>query len=129
MTRGTDLEVRAGDLVFDGLDLVLVTGLDALAQSLRHRVLTPLGSDRYDTRYGLDVRALFTGPLASAGAARDVLRLNLVRAVGTDPRVREVSDVLVRPTPGADQRDTWAAEVRLVTMDGTTTALGVEVGP
>ncbi|MFE5923669.1 hypothetical protein [Streptomyces sp. NPDC056468] len=129
MTLGTDIEVHAGDLVFDGRDLVLVTGLDALAQSLRNRVLTPLGSDRYDTRYGLDVRALFTGPLASAGAARDVLRLNLVRAVGTDPRVREVSDVLVRPAAEAGRRDAWAAEVRLVTVDGTATALDVEVGP
>ncbi|MGW6058048.1 hypothetical protein [Streptomyces sp. NPDC055189] len=128
MTLGTDFEIRGGDLLFDGHDLALVSGLENLLQSLRTRVLTPLGEDRYDTRYGLDVRTLFTRPTAAA-TTREVLRLNLVRTIGSDPRVREVSEVLVRTAGASSRRDAWIAEVRLVTEDDSQVTLAVEVGP
>lgn len=128
MTTGLALRVDDGDLVFADRELVVLAGLPSLLQALRLRVLTPLGDDRYDTRYGLDTRAVFTGP-HGARATRDVLRLNLVRTVGTDPRVREIREVQVSDDAASRRGRAWTAEVVLVPAeDGAPTALTLEVG-
>jgi hypothetical protein len=124
---GTGLSVSDGDLVFTGGDLATVTGAANLLQALRLRVLTPLGSDRYDTRYGLDTRAVFTQPLG-VQAARDVLRLNLVRTLGTDRRVQEVRDVRIVDDAQSRRSRVFSATVQLVAADSTPATLTVGIG-
>ena len=124
--HGTGLRVVDGDIVVDDGRLALVDGPENLAQSLRLRVLTPLGSDRYHVRYGLDTIAIFTGP-HGVREVRDLLVLNLVRTLGTDPRVHDVRDVTVVPVEGTDRR-TWRAEVSIVDAAGGPAVLVLDVG-
>jgi hypothetical protein len=124
---GTGLGVSDGDLVLSGGDLVTVSGLTNLLQALELRVLTPLGSDRYDTRYGLDTQAVFTQP-GGARAGRDVLRLNLVRTLGTDRRVQEVRDVQIADDAQSRRSRVWSATVSLVTADNTPATLTLGIG-
>src|SRR6187399_50330 len=89
---GRGLLVEDGDLVFEGGDLAEVTGIKNLVQALTLRILTPLGSDRFATTYGLDVREAFTTP-NSVRVVKELLKLNLVSTLTADPRVSEVRRV------------------------------------
>ncbi|MFD2348637.1 hypothetical protein ACFSTC_03375 [Nonomuraea ferruginea] len=123
---GHSLELRDGDLALGDGRLAQVSGLPNLAQALTLRVLTPLGSDRFATTYGLDVAAVFA-QATSARTAQDLLRLSLVRTVGGDPRVREIRDVAVLdPAPG-DRSQLWLVEVTVLTVDGAQHTLPFQV--
>jgi hypothetical protein len=114
---GHSLELRDGDLALDGGHLAEVSGLSNLVQALTLRILTPLGSDRFATTYGLDVKDVFAQAV-STRTAQDLLRLSLVRTLGSDPRVREIRDVaLLDPPPGTDPR-LWQIEVTILSVDG-----------
>lgn len=82
-----------GDLVVAQGRLTETSGVANLQQGLTLRVLTPLGTDPLNARYGLDVSDAFTGSLTRQ-LAKEVLRLNLIRTVASDPRVAEVLSVL-----------------------------------
>jgi hypothetical protein len=122
---GIGLEVEHGDIVFEGGDLAMVAGPANLAQALELRVLTPLGSDRYDVRYGLDAAAVFTGP-GGPNEVRDLLRLNLVRTLGADPRVGDIREIDVTGTPVADR--VWNAQVSIVAAGGSPVTLVLSIG-
>jgi hypothetical protein len=139
---GRGLLVDDGDLVLDGNDLAEVTGLANLVQALTLRVLTPFGSDRFNTGYGLDVTQAFT-VANSARMAKELLRLSLVATLATDPRVSEVRQVTFDDDPerlaaGPDAvasantariRRSWTVEADLETISGApaTLQLNVEV--
>ena len=104
-----DLVWRVGP---DGRALGLVVGADNLAQDLAVALLTPLGSDPFDTAFGFDgfsVLALGVG----AALAQELLRLSVVRTLIADGRVAEVTDVTVEPL-GLDRRQVVRATVRTV---------------
>jgi hypothetical protein len=139
---GRGLLLDDGDLVFDNGVLAEVTGLANLTQALTVRVLTPFGSDRFNTGYGLDVTQAFT--LAnSPRTAKDLLRLSLVATLGTDPRVTDVRRVTFDDDPErlaagtvaqaladtARLRRSWAVEAEVDTLAGTpvTVRTNVEV--
>lgn len=123
---GHSLELRDGDLAVDGGRLARVSGLPNLVQALTLRVLTPLGSDRFATTYGLDVTDVFAQAV-STRTAQDLLRLSLVRTLGSDPRVREIRDVVVLDPPPGSGRRLWQIEVTILTVDGTQHTLPLEV--
>lgn len=125
--HGIGIRLDHGDIVLENGELTLVSGLPNLAQALQIRVLTPLGSDRYDTRYGFDYRAVFTTP-AGAHEMRDLVRLNLVRTLSTDARVREIRDIQVRDPQLDPHHRTWRVDVSIITGDGTSATLTTEVG-
>jgi hypothetical protein len=92
--RGLSL-VKVGDLgrdltlTADGKDLALVDGVANLAQSLSVAVLTPLGSDVFDTAHGFDgLNALAdeTTPLLQ----RERVRVSMVQLLRRDARVGRV---------------------------------------
>jgi hypothetical protein len=118
---GYGLALDDGDLVLEDGRLRLVAGTANLVQALTLRVLTPFGSDRFDVTYGLDVRRTFTEPHGRR-TTRELLRLDLVRTLGTDPRVAEIRDVIF-----ADDADPGlriaSAEVVVETVAGTTATL------
>jgi hypothetical protein len=139
---GHSLRLDDGDLVFDGDTLAAVSGKENLVQALVLRVQTPLGNDAFDGRYGLDVRQIFTQG-TGARVVRELIRLNLVRTLGTDARVREVRDVVfpdeadvVAQRPGANaeaarlrrQSRLWRVEVTLVTVDEGQESLQLTLG-
>src|SRR5262249_29582447 len=94
----TALTLDEGDLAFSKdldlgkLELRQISGADSLMQALVLRVQTPLGNDRFNTTYGLDLGAAFIQP-ATVSAVQGVIKLNLVQTLGTDPRVSDVVDV------------------------------------
>jgi hypothetical protein len=119
-----------------------VAGTANLMQALVLRVQTPFGSDRYNTTYGLDVRQAFTEP-GTVRVIKDLIRMNLVRTLGTDPRVRDVRDVQFEDEDayrqrhpelaGADgpdprHRRVWQVDVLLETADGATQTLAATIG-
>jgi hypothetical protein len=75
-----------------------VSGQANLVQALVLRIRTPLGNDEFNTTYGLDVANIFTQP-TGARMTKELIKLNLVRTLGTDPRLREVRDVVFLDEP------------------------------
>jgi hypothetical protein len=113
---GRSLALVDGDLVLKDGDLVDVAGVGNLVQALTLRVLTPLGSDQFNTGYGFDAENVFTQP-ANARTVRDLITLNLVRTLSTDDRVREIRDVVFLDPAEAHRRRSWTVEVTILTID------------
>jgi phage baseplate assembly protein W len=95
---GVGLLLDDGDVVIDGGQPAIVSGLANLAQALQLRVLTPRGTDPLNGNYGLDLSDALTVGL-SRDAMKALVRLNLVRTVAADPRVSEVRSVLFDDDP------------------------------
>jgi hypothetical protein len=100
---GRTLELDEGDLVlFRGADaqagrtLAQIHGLPALSQALRLTLLTQLGSDPLSAVFGFDLRALGAGGYGARTRLEHV-RLEIVRCIGADRRVREIRDVTFSP--------------------------------
>jgi hypothetical protein len=137
---GHSLLLQDGDLVLSAGALAEVDGIANLAQALTLRVLTPYGSDMFNTRYGLSAASAFTRPYGLR-MVKELLRLELVRTIGADPRVSDVRSVLfdddpaflaAHPGGAADAADrrlrrTWAVEVDIETATGTGATLLVDV--
>jgi hypothetical protein len=141
-TLGHSLRLVDGDLAFAGRGLAEVHGRDNLVQALVLRILTPLGSDPFATTYGLDVRHALTEPVATH-VVKELIKLNLVRTLSTDPRVREVRDIVfpddpanVAANPALDadaarlrrQRRLWAVEVTVIDVEGAPRTLDLTIG-
>jgi len=124
---GRSLLLRDGDLVLDGGDLVEVSGMANLVQALTLRVLTPLGHDRFSTGYGFDAADVFARA-TTARTGRDLVQLNLVRTLGTDPRVREIREVTFLEPPAGSRRRGWPVVVTLITVDGVPQTVALTVG-
>lgn len=90
---GSSLALKDGDLVLgtDG-SLRQIHGLPNLEQALTLRLLTPYGSDVAHATYGLDAtRALTEGH--TRRMVEELIRLEIVRTLATDPRVDDVVSV------------------------------------
>jgi hypothetical protein len=134
---GRSLKLEDGDLVLAAGDLVMVAGRDNLMQGLRVAIETPLASDVFNVAYGFDVVGTLVEPggigrldeplrrgLAELSRPevkellrtnlRDLVRLNVVRTLSRDDRVREVQEVVVGRTDRAARR--WTASVVLSTV-------------
>jgi phage baseplate assembly protein W len=86
-----------------GVDLALVTGIDALDQDLQVALTTLRGSDPLNTRFGfLGLSALVEQ--SSPVLAREGLRSAVVDVVAGDARVRRIVDLTVAPAGGAGSR-------------------------
>lgn len=124
---GRSLLLRDGDLVLSGGRLVEVSGAPNLIQALTLRVLTPLGDDRFNTGYGFDAAEVFASA-ATARGVRDLVQLNLVRTLGTDPRVREIRSVVFLDPPQATRHRSWPVTITLVAVDGGQQTATLTVG-
>jgi hypothetical protein len=144
----TALTLDDGDLAFSKdldlgmLELRQISGADSLMQALVLRVQTPLGNDRFNTTYGLDLGAAFIQP-ATVSTVQGVIKLNLVQTLGTDPRISDVVDVQFVSDPAyrarhpevsdADVRHAraqrvWPVDVLVRTADGVTRLLSTKIG-
>jgi hypothetical protein len=101
---GRSLLLDDGDLVLDQGRLREVEGAANLSQALTLRVLTPFGSDPFNTGYGLDIGAAFTRPNTVTGV-QQLVQLNLVRTLGADPRVRDIRRVVFDDDPALTAAD------------------------
>lgn len=126
---GNSLALEDGDIVFANNTLQMVSGTDNLLQSLELRVLTPFGSDIFNTTYGLDVTQAFTQP-GSIRMVKELLKLSLVQTLGTDPRVQDILDVQFSEVQVGDLRHSrsWTVNVVISTVDAQTTTLTLNIG-
>jgi len=88
------------DLTLRGRDLVTIDGIDDLAQALRLRLLTMRGelSRLGHPRYGSRVSELVGEPLTRQNL--ELLRRYVHQTLRSDPRVRVVRSLQVRPVQG-----------------------------
>ena len=141
---GHGLKVKQGDLDFAAGQLTEIFGRDNLVQALVLRIQTPFGSDIFNTSYGLDIRSAFSEP-NSVAVVKELIKLNLVRTLGTDGRVRDIRDIvfLFEDDPDyrarhpeltdaqlADDRHrrAWKVEILIDTADNQTQTLTATVG-
>lgn len=131
---GKSIALVDGDFMLVDGDLKPVEGRDNFAQALGVIIETPFRSDQVNVNYGLDVAAIFT-VANSVRSIKDVIRLNLVKSLAADDRVREIGDIVfddepdfvrlapefASGNPGARARHgrTWHAVVRLTTISNS----------
>lgn len=138
---GYSFLLKDGDLMIEHGELLTVTGQPNLIQALTLRVLTPYGSDLFNTSYGLDVTQAFTQP-NGVRMVKELIKLNLVRTLGVDPRVTDIQEVLFDDDPAylarhaelddRAQRDqhhrrVWQVEVTLETVQNRSATLALNV--
>lgn len=135
---GFGLEVEDGDLVLENGALAQVSGKPNLLQALTLRVLTPYGTDRFNTAYGLDISRIFSHA-ETVRVVKELIKLNLVRTLSTDPRVRDIreirfpgdeadDDVVQAEARAERRRRFWRVEVVIDTVDDQTVSLLAEIG-
>jgi hypothetical protein len=95
---GTSIALVDGDFVLAVGDLARVSGRDNFAQALRVIIETPFGSDQVNVNYGLDIAAIFT-VANTVRSIKDVIRLNLVKSLSADDRVREINEIVFDDEP------------------------------
>ncbi|MFG1997557.1 hypothetical protein ACGFNU_00225 [Spirillospora sp. NPDC048911] len=122
---GRGLLLDDGDLVMEQRRLREVEGPANLGQALTLRVLTPFGSDPFNTTYGLDIGAAFT-QANSVSVVKQLVQLNLVQTLGTDPRVRDIRQVVFDDDPRRVRA--WTVRVELETVAGDPLTLLLDVG-
>jgi|SRR5215472_7564362 hypothetical protein len=131
---GTSIALVDGDFRLVNGDLSLVSGTDNFGQALQVIVETPFGSDQINVTYGLDVAAIFS-VAATVSSVKDVIRLNLVKSLSVDNRIREVDEILFDDEPGfsalapefagrdpgstARRSRIWHAVIALTTVTGS----------
>ncbi|MFE7560280.1 hypothetical protein [Kitasatospora sp. NPDC057500] len=92
----------AADLLLRDGDLAVVTGPDAVLQSVRLALTTALGTDPLDRGFGFDgLRVL--AEERTPELVRERIRLAVLAVLRRDPRVRRVLDVRVDDPSGADR--------------------------
>lgn len=79
-------------------DLAQVTGRENFAQALQMIIETPIGSDQINVNYGLDLAAIFT-VANTVRSIKDVIRLNLVKSLSADDRIREINEIVFDDEP------------------------------
>ena len=142
---GRSLVLDHGDIVLVDGSLRMLSGRQNLLQALELRVVTPYGSDVFNTTYGMDIREAFTRP-GEARRVKDLIRLSLVRTLTTDPRVREVTDVVFEDDPRFlelhpqldeaavaqrlrdRRRRFWEVEVLFDAVSGDSESIRLEIG-
>jgi len=143
---GHSLAMVDGDIVFDARPdgtrvLRPIAGLANLMQAIELRVLTPFGSDIFNTGYGMDFGRIF-GQTEGLRMAKELIRLNLVRTIGTDPRVQDIREIVFQDEPEfleqhpdlsasalrvERQRRLWRVDVVIDTIDEQAVTLPLEI--
>lgn len=138
---GFSLALVNGDIVLDNGTLRLVSGKRNLLQALELRTLTPFGTDLFNTAYGLDIQEAFTEP-GSLHMVKELIKLNLVRTLGADPRVRDIREIQFQDDPAylarhpevstevirdLRHRRFWEVEVVIDTVNNQTETLPVNI--
>lgn len=95
---GRSLALQDGDLIYQGQSLLTVEQLDALAQALKLTLETQLGTDRINTTYGFD-RLSVMGSTMSVRTRKELVKLQLVSAIGRDRRVKDVKEIFFNDEP------------------------------
>lgn len=95
---GRSLLLEDGDFVLRQGDLALVAGRDNFLQAMRVLIETDFGTDVFNVNYGFDARSVLT-TAQSPRAAKDLIRLNLVKSISQDNRVTMIQEIVFDDDP------------------------------
>lgn len=95
---GRSLQLTDGDLLFDQGALVTVAGRDNFLQAMQVMIETPFATDIFNVNYGFDLLSIL-GSAQSVRLSKELIRLNIVKSVSQDNRVREIMDVVFDDDP------------------------------
>ena len=90
---GKSLQLTTGDLVLDQGDLEVISGRDNFLQAMQVMIETPFGSDIFNVNYGFDLLSILQSP-QPVSQIKDLIRLNIIKSVSQDTRVREIKEVV-----------------------------------
>lgn len=138
---GRSLRLLDGDLILDQGDLAMIVGRDNFLQGLQVMIETPFGTDIFNVNYGFDLPGLLGSP-QTVRLIKELIRLNIVKSVSQDDRVREIQEVVfdddprffeILPDYAADQQQRirraerrWQAVIVLATVAEGEAALRLE---
>jgi len=97
-TFGRGLQLVNGDLAFENGDFARIEGRDNLLLAMQVMIETPFGSDVFNVNYGFDLFSIMSIP-QTVGATKAVIRLNIVKSLTQDDRVREIKEVVFDDEP------------------------------
>jgi hypothetical protein len=121
ISLGRSIRLGDGDLSVDrssgSLALVVIDDLVALHQALALAIETQLGSDPVNVTFGFDVVALGEGAFGVRTRA-EYLKMQLVRVVAADRRVKDVKEIVMRAPETPDERKErrYTASVRIAVI-------------
>jgi len=95
---GRTLALIDGDLQLVDGDFTMVVGRDDLLQGLNVMIYTPFGSDIFNINYGFDLLNALSSAVPPH-AIQDVIRLNIVKSLAIDNRIREVKEIVFDDDP------------------------------
>jgi hypothetical protein len=95
---GRSLQLADGDLVFEEDDLATIAGRDNFLQSMQVMIETPFATDIFNVNYGFDLLSIL-GSAQSVRLSKELIRLNIVKSVSQDNRVREIKEVVFDDDP------------------------------
>jgi len=95
---GKSLLLTDGDLLFDQGDLVTIAGRDNFLQAMQVMIETPFATDIFNVNYGFDLLNIL-GSAQSVRLIKELVRLNIVKSVSQDDRVREIKEVVFDDDP------------------------------
>jgi hypothetical protein len=138
---GRGIRLDRGDLALSNGDLAMTEDRNNLLQDLQVALDTPAGSDIFNVNYGFDYLGIFSAP-SVLSVKKELIRLNIVKTVSQDPRVREVKEIafdddprffeIVRGDSIESARDRrklrrqWRCAVVITTLLGTEESLTLE---
>lgn len=95
---GRSLRLVEGDLSFTDNDLSTIAGRDNFLQAMQVMIETPMGSDIFNVSYGFDLINSIGTP-QSISLIKEMIRLNIVKSLSIDDRVREIKEILFNDEP------------------------------
>jgi hypothetical protein len=95
---GRSLRLAEGDLLLAQGDLVTIAGRDNFLQAMQIMIETPFATDIFNVNYGFDLLSIL-GPAPSVRLSKELIRLNIVKSVSQDNRVREIKEVVFDDDP------------------------------
>jgi len=90
---GKSLQLTDGDLLFDQGDVALIAGRDNFLQAMQVMIETPFGTDIFNVNYGFDILSILQSA-QPINPIKELIRLNIVKSVSQDTRVREIKEVV-----------------------------------
>lgn len=95
---GKSLQIGDGDLQFIAGDLTMVSGYANFHQGMKVMIETPLGTDIFNVNYGFDLLNSISQP-KSISLIEELIRLNIVKSLSLDNRVREIREIAFDDEP------------------------------
>lgn len=95
---GRSLRLANGDLAINDNDFAPIVDRDNFIQALQVMIETPMGSDVFNVSYGFDLLNSISAP-QTVSLIKDLIRLNIVKSLSHDDRVREIKEIAFGDEP------------------------------